>query len=104
MSSTWRKYKDSRSAVIKNFDSIGLKHFIDWTPFNLEWDAQRGNEIQKWLDNNKEKYNIEKFIILDDDFDMAHLKDRLVQTTWEQGLTSEVTETAIQILFTNEVK
>jgi hypothetical protein len=44
---------------------------------------ERGNEIQDWLDKHAE---VTEFVILDDDADMAHLKDKLVRTTWMHGL------------------
>jgi hypothetical protein len=44
----------------------------------------RGDEIQEWLDAHPE---VEKFAILDDDSDMAHLMDHLVQTDERIGLT-----------------
>jgi hypothetical protein len=45
----------------------------------------RGNEIQAWLD--KHEHRVKKFVILDDDSDMAHLAPHLVQTRFEYGLT-----------------
>lgn len=47
----------------------------------------RGDEIQKWLDENTMKFGVESFAIIDDDSDMAHLKPYLVQTTSNDGLT-----------------
>lgn len=49
--------------------------------------VERGNEIQMWLDQHPE---VERFVILDDDDDMGHLKPNLVQTSFENGgLTDE---------------
>jgi hypothetical protein len=45
--------------------------------------APRGTEIQAWLADSDNP----PFVILDDDSDMEHLSDRLVQTNFEQGLT-----------------
>lgn len=56
--------------------------------------VQRGQEIQAWLDKNK----AEAFVIIDDDSDMVHLKDKLVQTKFETGLTMSDAEKAIGML------
>tara|TARA_R110000824_G_scaffold12226_7_gene53644 strand:- start:57648 stop:58133 length:486 start_codon:yes stop_codon:yes gene_type:complete len=42
----------------------------------------RGKEIQRWLDEHPE---VENFVILDDDDDMAHLMPNLIQTSFEDG-------------------
>jgi hypothetical protein len=47
--------------------------------------TDRGLEIQQWL--NDHPYDGEtRFVILDDNSDMAHLMDNLVQTDWDHGL------------------
>lgn len=68
----------------------------------------RGDEIQAWLDKNKEMSMIsymsthckpvESFVILDDDSDMKHLIDRLVQMDGMVGLTEEKANEAIRML------
>jgi hypothetical protein len=45
----------------------------------------RGEEIQAWLTENPD---VTQFVILDDDSDMAHLIDHLVQTDHKVGLTA----------------
>ena len=57
--------------------------------------AERGHEIQAWLDINKFEG---KFVIVDDDSDMAHLKDHLVQTNFDDGLTKELADEIISRL------
>lgn len=69
----------------------------------LDWDtksAQRGDEIQEWLSDYKALHPGEKvvFVILDDDSDMSHLRDRLVQTDEKTGLTNEDADKAILML------
>ena len=54
----------------------------------------RGGEIKKWLDLT----GVEKFVILDDDSDMGEVIDNLVQTQYEDGLTSVEMFKAIEIL------
>lgn len=61
--------------------------------------GRRGPQIQEWLDNNPE---VESFIILDDDSDMDHLTSRLVQTSFEVGLTDNDVEIAIKLLNGND--
>lgn len=55
----------------------------------------RGHEIQAWLDEHPE---VTAFAIVDDNSDMAHLKDRLVQTSWETGLLDEHVERLVEML------
>jgi hypothetical protein len=43
----------------------------------------RGMEIASWLNKHPE---VERFVIVDDDADMAHLMPNLVQTSWHSGL------------------
>lgn len=58
--------------------------------------TERGDEIQAWLDTTR--FNVETFVILDDDADMKHLKPRLIQSTFEKGLTPEHADRAIALL------
>lgn len=67
---------------------------IDCTPAVL---GPRGLEIAEWLDENAE-LDIEGFVILDDNHDMAHLIDHLVWTNYHVGLTDRDGEQAIAIL------
>lgn len=57
----------------------------------------RGEEIQKWLDENTGVWN--DFVILDDDADMSHLEGKLVRTDFEIGLTDNDVKAALKILF-----
>src|SRR5579859_944750 len=57
--------------------------------------VERGLEIQAWLDKHP---RVEYFVILDDDADMAHLVDRLVQTKSLAGLTEWDARLALDIL------
>lgn len=54
--------------------------------------AERGEEIQRWLDRNEARgaagqYDIEGLVILDDDENMLDLDPWLVRTTFEDGFT-----------------
>lgn len=54
--------------------------------------ALRGDEIQAWLDDFGP---IDRFVILDDDSDMAHLVPFLVQTEWMMGLQPKHVEDVV---------
>lgn len=60
---------------------------------------ERGHEIQAWLDVHPE---VEAFVILDDDSDMAHLLSRLVQTQFQPGLTEQDATRAISFFTSRE--
>ncbi len=63
----------------------------------VQMSAHRGIEIQQWLDHNV-RWPVESFAILDDDADMEHLSPRLVQTSFEAGLTMADAERAIGLM------
>lgn len=101
LSSTWRLgllYPDvaaftaDADALVEEFHKYGLSLY-DSTP-RLS-DKQRGHEIAAWLEKNPD---IERFVILDDDSDMAHLKEHLVQTSWLTGLQLSHIKKAINLL------
>lgn len=82
VSSVWRHGETVESLKKILFPSKLMGDaLIDVTPF-LGWSVARGLEIQKWLDGHPE---VDKFIIIDDDDDMEHLKDRLVLTSSLNG-------------------
>jgi hypothetical protein len=56
---------------------------------------ERGHEIQAWLDGNP---GVARFVILDDEDDMVHLRPRLVRTDFEDGLQMRHVEKAVSIL------
>ena len=84
LSSSWRC---GPVKAIKNLKSrlaeYGLE-IMDSTPV-LSGSSCRGDEIRQWLDNNGQ--SVGRFVILDDDDDMAEFIDtHLVQTDSEIGL------------------
>jgi hypothetical protein len=87
VSSTWRlgTTVESLRKILHPSKIIG-DAIIDVTPRlgRLAEGIQRGDEIQKWLDGHPE---VESFVIVDDDDDMAHLLPRLVQTDSWHGFT-----------------
>ena len=71
---------------------------IDKTP--VLRGQERGEEIKLWLKENKEKYNVQNFVILDDDGDMADYKNtaNFIQTNADNGLTMTDAQKAIKVL------
>ena len=69
-----------------------------WKPDSVLWTGvPRGRELQAWLDQHQD---VESFVILDDDADMAHLIPFLIQTPFEVGLTESDADRAIAMLTT----
>lgn len=60
----------------------------------------RGFQIQMWLNEAKKlgRYDVEEFVILDDDSDMEHLTDRFVKTSFSMGLQEEHVMQALKLL------
>jgi hypothetical protein len=97
VSSTWRLTRDcaqlARALGDRGFDG----QLLGKTP---RAGNARGHQIQAWLDAAPE-YNIavESFVVIDDDSaDMGHLDDRLIKTTFEQGLQDEHVDRAVTML------
>lgn len=101
VSSTWRRYGDLLHHL---WQQIGCEWKDRWagnTPIiprnksGIHTDVVRGDEIQAWLDDNPE---VTRFVIIDDDGDMKHLMPHLLLTHGCEGLTDEITDTAIRRL------
>lgn len=108
ISSTWR-YNDSDDSdnrymkeIYNNLNLYGIKdRVIGVTPdFRDNYNSMliRGHEIKYWLEENSDKFNIERFVIIDDDNDMFNLVDYLAECDYQDGLTEEVKNLAIKIL------
>lgn len=96
VSSCWR-YCHNIVGLQKLLEYRGFKgELIGITPINLMGTEKlRGYEIQSWLDLNPE---VDRFVILDDNGGMAHLRKYLVQTETKVGLTEENARKAISII------
>ena len=97
VSSSWR-FCHSITGMQKLLEYHSFKgQLIDITPVNIKGPSSklRGYEIQAWLDLHP---GVDRFIILDDDTDMAHLKSHLVLTDRSVGLTEQDAQRAISIL------
>lgn len=91
LSSTWRCDKKSRQYVR---DALATQN-LNFISCAEDFSTIRGLEISKWLDAASD---IESFVILDDDTDMAHLSNKLVHTDFRHGLTEKDVQMAIEIL------
>ena len=83
ISSSWRictRLADIRGALRTR--GAPSARVIGKTP-NPWTGSRRGHEIQRWMDARDD---VESFAIVDDDSDMEHLRDRLVQTHIADGL------------------
>lgn len=89
VSSTWRLYDNYKECLY----NAGLNKDIEILGRTKNLGTARGIEIQDWLDEHQE-LNIEKFVILDDDMDMAHLMDYAVFTDVYIGITYYVYDAA----------
>jgi hypothetical protein len=66
-------------------------------PFRTDrTEAERGEEIQYWMDQRGIK--AENILIIDDDSDMAHLKHRHLQTDSSDGFTFKCAVQAVKML------
>lgn len=98
ISSSWRILHglESLNKILKN---AGAKfEAIDTTPRTYE---ERGIEIQQYLDYLKSKGDeVESFVIIDDDSDMAHFLNtkHFIKTAFEFGFMEWHLEEALKVL------
>lgn len=92
ISSAWRKSftKERLQDMLRRRGFIG--HIVDCTPIMR---CDRGYEIQAWMDQHG--VTKDQVVILDDNTDMAHLLDRLVQTSFDTGIQDGQVEEAIRM-------
>lgn len=104
ISSTWRRSLSVREIkdllVVGGLDpNVGV---IDCTPTSHS--GYRGLEIDEWLQHawkfEDPTWSVSSYVILDDGLNMRPHTQRLVQTTWEDGLQDHHVELAIQHLET----
>ena len=101
VSSTWRCFPKAMEELTRTLDDLGLvihgvtPDLCRQTEGGIYLAKERGHEIQAWMDANGTP---QRFVILDDNSDMAHLKDRLVQTNSFWGITEETERAAISAL------
>lgn len=88
LSSSWRiGFTPASRNLLARFKEYGLE-LMDCTP-ELPGSC-RGDEIRQWLTDNVYNYDIENFVILDDEANMAEFTDKnLVQTDTNIGLQKQ---------------
>lgn len=99
ISSTWR-HAFTMGIIRRALHANGFRHnrsIIGQTP-SYGRGGDRGHEIQQWLDEANPAPD--RFVILDDNEDMAHLRGHLVRTHYVDGLKAEHVATALARLAT----
>lgn len=93
LSSTWRLYPEARAVVRRD-----VCRFIDCTidmQRGGKWGiADRGYEVQEWLDRHPA---VEQYAILDDNSDFLP-NQWLFQTTWDYGINEDIAQAVIHHL------
>ena len=85
LSSSWRNGTFLYNAIDEVLKENGLE-LHDKTPeCPYAANSTRGNEILQWM--NEHGVSKEEIVIFDDESDMGKLKDRLIQTRFDDGLT-----------------
>lgn len=91
LSSSWRYHPESVQQISERVTPI-----FECTPTDRTAAEVRGHEIQRWLDAHP---NVEKYAILDDDSDMLESQlPNFFQTSWELGITDEISDKIIKHL------
>lgn len=101
VTSTWRLGRFLKTGrweeVEDEFRKYDLPDFEGYTP-DID-NAIRGDEIQKWLDTEGRKLEVNSFVIIDDDNDMGiYTETNLVQTDRYYGIRDIDAKKAIEIL------
>ncbi|QQE81212.1 HAD domain-containing protein [Alicyclobacillus sp. SO9] len=97
VSSSWREGR-----TLKNleaiFDANGLENcLVGQTPL-LEF-GTREDEIQTYIDEMRgTEFEVQQFVIIDDEEEMNRLVSHLVRTDFQTGLTSETVLSAVEHL------
>lgn len=91
VTSTWRFEDNYKDCLINGglWDGIQI---LSRTPYVSN--GNRGDEIQKYLDEHQE---VENFLIFDDDSDMGVLSDHLIKTNFVFGFSMYNYESAVEL-------
>lgn len=98
ISSTWKLY--GLGKCMRHLKEFGVSGEVKGMTPNLQiQESHREAEIKAWLQEYKDLgYQVERFVILDDGSDFPTLRDHLVRTDFEIGLTESDADKAIRIL------
>lgn len=91
VTSTWR-CEDNYKDCLVNGGLWGDVKILGRTPYVLN--GERGDEIQKYLEEHPE---VENFLIFDDDSDMGVLSDHLIKTNFAFGFSMYNYESAVEL-------
>lgn len=95
ISSTWRMMPDAVDIVWAERKMPG--RIVSVTPRSSS--GRRGEEIQRWFEVHKDNFDVERFVIIDDEVaDMGEMLPHVVKTTWMSGLTQELADEIINRL------
>lgn len=90
LSSTWRNHEELHYYMWKQLGPLVRERYIDKTDYIPNTYTNRGKEIYDWIEANKEKYKITKFVILDDDSGVEdYFGQEFIKTSYVHGLTEE---------------
>lgn len=98
LSSSWRIGCNTLPEVRAIFDIRGVdsSRIIDRTP--ELWSGTRGQEIDRWLTDNRKSLRVRNYVILDDESDMAPVQRHLVRTDVRVGLTLPIVDRVLNRL------
>lgn len=103
--STWKVHREKEGflwvELIRNLKkySIDEESIHDVTPYLGEYKPEiRIKEINTYLEKNK---NIDRYVILDDQWDMGNLNPSFIRCLSFKGITEEIKKEAIEKLTTN---
>ena len=91
ISSTWR-LPQHRKLLIRRLKQNGLYKYLipfknlRYTPIKLDF-CTRHTEITLWIAENKEKINLQKYFILDDDDSCRYFENRWIKTEIDDGFS-----------------
>jgi hypothetical protein len=109
VTSSWR-YGNGRLALTEMLRAKGFTGPVrgrlpPWDKGDTFVARERGDEIAEWLaagrtwpDLGPEGSKVESYVVLDDCNDMTAVRDRLVQTSFETGITDADVARALEIL------
>jgi len=91
VSSSWRRIPSAYFHLKEWLEKFGMEIF-DKTPYV---GGERGDDITAWFSRHPGDW---QYVILDDDSDMGAHTSRLVQTSFDEGLTIKEADKCIEML------
>lgn len=95
ITSTWRKYQ-SLPDLLNIMTDAGFRYSSLVMGVTPDMNNKRGYDISAWIRKNNRP--IDSMVILDDDDDMCGFRRKLVQTSFNNGLTMNDVKKACDIL------